>query len=76
MPIQSVFRGSRANRDRRDASVDRFMASAVSITVQIPKQDIQVCPDCLGKREIVRQVANGVDAVADCLECGGTGWVN
>ena len=40
----------------------------------IEDDGVEVCPDCMGAGEIVRE--NGSDAlvVAECRECEGKGW--
>lgn len=37
-------------------------------------EDTEVCPDCQGSGEIVREDGSDFQIVAVCLECGGKGW--
>lgn len=84
MTINRVFRSSRANRDRRDQAFARsviaeatncFNHTLMIRAVDDAKVEIEVCPDCLGTGEIVRQIADGVEREAVCLECNGSGWI-
>lgn len=36
--------------------------------------DVEVCADCLGAGEIVRENGSDVLVVAECRECEGKGW--
>jgi len=105
---RSGFGSSSTNRDRREASAERFVAPPESITIvqsvaeggrgistypriidfngctvgealdRIAKMiggEIEVCPDCLGAGETRRHVTDDIETVAECTECGGTGWV-
>lgn len=38
--------------------------------------DTEVCPDCLGSGEIVREDGSDVQVIAVCLECDGKGWLS
>lgn len=37
--------------------------------------DTEVCPDCLGSGEVVREDGSDLQVIAVCLECDGKGWI-
>jgi DnaJ-class molecular chaperone len=39
------------------------------------EDDTEVCPDCHGSGEIVREDGSDRQIAAVCLECGGKGWI-
>lgn len=79
------FRSSRINRDHREASFARAVIAqaarlaaeqeARNTMIMMRAGEIEVCPDCLGSGEVVRQVADGRESEAICLECNGRGWI-
>ncbi len=78
-----IFRGSRTNRDRREQTFARSVIAEATrrkieednTRIMLQADEIEVCPDCFGKGEVVRHVSDTVVTEAVCLECNGNGWV-
>lgn len=41
----------------------------------LPRPVREVCSDCMGSRETVQQVTDGLSVTAPCAECGGRGYL-
>lgn len=81
--MRHQFRSSRANRDRREQTFARSVIAeaarrhneSLALETAAKSREREVCPDCLGRGEIVREVADGIVHEAVCLECNGKGWI-
>ncbi len=65
----SAHRGDMPLTRLTDQQVNEAGAGLLPRTVQV------VCPDCLGSRETVQQVTDGLAVPAPCAECHGRGYV-
>lgn len=76
-----AFRGSRANRDRREQAFARSVIAAMQQQHDVNEalltaRATEVCPDCFGTGEVARHVSDEVVTDAICLECNGRGWLS